>query len=74
MFIEFHASKHSGEIVTQTCMPYCNVRAEVVFCGFPKSKVCIQILICLFPARYQTLYLYQVCGSVASRPTCTEFL
>ena len=34
----------------QTCMPYCNVWAEVVYCGFPKSKVFTKILISLFPA------------------------
>ena len=41
----FHASKHFGKRVTQTCMPYCNVWAEVVYCGFPKSKVFIKTLI-----------------------------
>ena len=38
LFTKFHASKHFGKRVTQTCMPYCNVWAEVVYCGFPKSK------------------------------------
>ena len=52
--------KHFGKRVTQTCMPYCNVWAEVVYCGFPKSKVFTKTLICLFPARHQSLYLYQV--------------
>ena len=31
-----------------------------VFIGFPKSKVFTKTLICLFPARHQSLYLYQV--------------
>ena len=39
LFTKFHASKHFGKRVTQSCMPYCNVWAEVVYCGFPKSKV-----------------------------------
>ena len=39
LFTKFHASNHFGKRVTQTCMPYCNVWAEVVYCGFPKSKV-----------------------------------
>ena len=39
LFTKFHASQHFGKRVTQTCMPYCNVWAEVVYCGFPKSKV-----------------------------------
>ena len=46
--------------VTQTCMPDCNVWAEVVYCGFAKSKVFTKTLICLFPACHQSLYLYQV--------------
>ena len=36
--------------VTHPCMPYCNVWAEVVYCGFPKSKVFTKTLISLFPA------------------------
>ena len=60
LFTKFHASKHSGKRVTQTCMSYFNIWAEVVFCGFPKSKVFTQALICLFTAHHQTLYLYQV--------------
>ena len=31
LFTKFHASKHFGKRVTQTCMPYCNVWAEVVY-------------------------------------------
>ena len=57
LFTKFHASKHSGKTVTQTSMPYFG---QLFFCGFPKSKVFTQTLICLFPARHQTLYLYQV--------------
>ena len=30
------------------------------YCGFPKSKVFTKTLLCLFPARHQSLYLYQV--------------
>ena len=56
----FMHALHFGKRVTQTCMPYCNVWAEVVYCGFPKSKVFIQTLICLFPTRRQSLYLHQV--------------
>ena len=33
LFIKFHASKHSGKRVTQTCIPYFNVRVKIVFCG-----------------------------------------
>ena len=55
LFTKFHASKHLGKRVTQTCMPYCNVWAEVVYCGFPKSKVFIKTLICLFPACHQSI-------------------
>ena len=65
LFIKFRASKHSGNSVTQTCMPYCNVWAEVIYRGFPKSKVFTNTLICLFPACHQTLYLYIpsfICG------------
>ena len=29
-------------------MSYCNVWAEVVFCGFPKKEMFTQILLCLF--------------------------
>ena len=57
---KFHASKHFSKRVTQTCMPYCNVWAEVVYCGFPKSKVFTKTLISLFPACHQSLYLHQV--------------
>ena len=39
LFTKFHASKRFGKRVTQTCMPYCNVWDEVVYCGFPISKV-----------------------------------
>ena len=62
LFTKFHTSKHLhvGKRVTQTCMPYCSVWAEVVYCGFPKRKVFTKTLICLFPACHQTLYLYQV--------------
>ena len=60
LFTKFHASKHFGKRVTQTCMPYCNVWAEVVYCGFPKSKVFTKTLISLFPACHQSLYLHQV--------------
>ena len=56
----FHTSKHFGKRVTLTCMPYCNVWAEVVYRGFPKSKVFTKTLLCLFPAHYQSLYLYHV--------------
>ena len=60
LFTKFHASKHFGKRVTQTCMPYCNVWAEVVYCGFPKSKVFTKTLISLFPAYHQSLYFHQV--------------
>ena len=60
LFTKFHASKHFGKRVTQTCMPYCNVWAEAVYWGFPKSKVFTKTLISLFPVRHQSLYLYQV--------------
>ena len=60
LFTKFRASKHFGKRVTQTCMPYCNVWAEVVYCGFPKSKVFTKTLITLFPACHQSLYLHQV--------------
>ena len=60
LFTKFHASKHLGKRVTQTCMCYCNVWAEVVYCGFPKSKVFTKTLICLFPVCHQSLYFYQV--------------
>ena len=36
-------------------MSYCNVWAEVVFCGFPKKEKFTQILLRLFSARHQTL-------------------
>ena len=57
LFTKFHTSKHLhvGKRVTQTCMPYCSVWAEVVYCGFPKRKVFTKTLICLFPACHQTL-------------------
>ena len=29
-------------------MPYCNVWAKVVYCGFPKSKLFTKTLICLY--------------------------
>ena len=48
LITKFHASKDFGKRVTQTCMPYCNVRAEVVYCGFPKSKVFTKTLISLY--------------------------
>ena len=38
LFTKFHATRHSGKRVTQTCMPYFNVWAEVVFCGFPNNN------------------------------------
>ena len=60
LFTKFHASKHFGKRVTQTCMPYCNVWAEVVYCGFPKSKVFTKTLICLFSVCHQSLYLHHV--------------
>ena len=60
LFTKFHASQHFGKRVTQTCMPYCNVWAKVVYCGFPKNKVFTKTLISLFPARHQNLYLHQV--------------
>ena len=60
LFTKFHASKHFGKRVTQTCMPYCNVWVEVVYCGFPKSKVFTKTLISLFSACHQSLYLHQV--------------
>ena len=55
LLTKFHTSKHFGKRVTQTCMAYCNVWAEVVYCGFPKSKVFTKTLISLFPACYQSL-------------------
>ena len=58
LFTKFHASQHFGKRVTQTCMPYCNVWAEVVYCGFPKSNVFTKTLISLFPACHQSLYMY----------------
>ena len=60
LFTKFHAFKHFGKRVTQTCMPYCNVWAEVVYCGFPKRKVFTKTLICLFSVCHQSLYLHQV--------------
>ena len=62
LFTKFHTSKHLhvGKRVTQTCMPYCNVWAKVVYCGFPKRKIFTKTLICLFPVCHQSLYLYQV--------------
>ena len=61
LFTKFHASKHFGnKRGTQTCMPYCNVWAEVAYCGFPKSKVFTKTLISLFPACHQSLCLHQV--------------
>ena len=60
LFTKFHASKYFGKRVTQICMPYCNVWAEVVYCGFPKSKVFTKTLISLFPVCHQSLYLHQV--------------
>ena len=36
LFIKFHASKHSGKRVTQTCMPYC-MRAKLFFMFFSKK-------------------------------------
>ena len=65
LFTKFHASKHFGKRVTQTCMPYCNVWAEVVYCGFPKSKVFTKTLISLFPVCHQSLYISPrsfICG------------
>ena len=41
-------------------MLYCNVWAEVVFCGFPKKEMFTQILLCLFSACHQTLLCHQV--------------
>ena len=41
-------------------MLYCNVWAEVVFCGFPKKDLFTQILLCLFSACHQTLSPHQV--------------
>ena len=41
-------------------MPYLNVWAEVVFCGFPKEDVFTQNLLYLFSACYQALSPYQV--------------
>ena len=41
-------------------MSYCNVCAEVVFCGFPKMEMFTQLLLCLLSARHQTLSLHQV--------------
>ena len=60
LFTKFHRSKHLGKRVMQTCMAYCNVWVEVVYCGFPKNKVFTKTLISLFPVHHQTLYLYQV--------------
>ena len=41
LLTKFHTSKHSCKRVTQTCMSYnySNVCVEVVFRGYPKSKV-----------------------------------
>ena len=61
LFTKFHTSKHFGKRVTQTCMPYCNVWAEVVYCGFPKSKVFTKTLISLFPACHQSPPSF-ICG------------
>ena len=36
-------------------MSYCNVWAEVVFCGFLKKEMFTQIFLYLFSARHQTL-------------------
>ena len=41
-------------------MLYCNVWAEIGFCGFPKKEKFTQILLCLFSARHQTLSFHQV--------------
>ena len=41
-------------------MSYCNVWAEVVFCGFPKKEMVKQISLCLFSARHLTLSPHQV--------------
>ena len=41
-------------------MSYCNVWAEVVFCGSPIKEMFTQILLCLFSACHQTLSLHQV--------------
>ena len=41
-------------------MSYCNVWAEVVFCGFPKMEMFTQLLLCLLSAHHQTLSLHQV--------------
>ena len=60
LFTKFHASKHSGKRVTQTRMPYFNVWAEVVYCGFPKSKVFTKTLICAYSLCATKLYIYQV--------------
>ena len=60
LFTKFHTSKHAGKRVTRTCIPYCNVKAEVVYRGFPQSNVFAETLICLFPVHHQSLYLYQV--------------
>ena len=69
LFTKFHTSKYLGKRVTQTCIPYCNVWAEVVYCGFPKSKEFTKTLLCLFPACHQSLYISLpsfICGC-----TCT---
>ena len=39
LFTKFHASQHFGKRVTQTCMPYCNVWAEVVIVVSQKVNV-----------------------------------
>ena len=41
-------------------MLYCNVWAEVVFCGFPKKEMFTHILLCPFSVRHQTLSPHKV--------------
>ena len=69
LFTKFHASKHFGKRVTQSCMPYCNVWAKAVSCGFPKSKVFTKTSISLFSACHQSLYLH-TCGCTPVSKIC----
>ena len=43
LLTKFHASKHFGKRVAQTCMPYCNVWAEVVYLVFQKVRCLLKL-------------------------------
>ena len=48
------------ELHKLACPIFNYVWAEVIYCGFPNSKVFTKTLICLFLACHQSLYHYQV--------------